>query len=78
MDMSLFSKSRESSTLQLVIPAVGLLFYKFAVGGTVLFGISNPYMTGTEFSLAFAAVMAVWLQREWRSAKFAANKPDEK
>ncbi len=68
--MSLVKKSRESTTLQLVIPAILILYVKFAFAGVTVFGMKFADMTPTEFSIAFAAVMAVWLQREWRSAKF--------
>jgi hypothetical protein len=32
-----------------------------------------PAMSTQEFGIAFGVITAVWLQREWRSAKFENN-----
>lgn len=71
--MSLVKKTRESSTMQLVLPAAVLVMVKFAVAGLTVSGVEFPAMSATEFGIAFAAVLAVWLGREWRSAKFQPN-----
>jgi len=68
--MSIIQKSRESTTLQLVIPAYFVLLAKFAVAGMTIWGFEFAQMTATEFGVAQAAVLAVWLTREWRSAHF--------
>lgn len=69
--MSLIKKTRESSTMAIVLPAAVLVMFKFAVAGTNLLGMDFPEMSATEFGIAFAAVLAIWLGREWRSAHYA-------
>jgi uncharacterized membrane protein YccC len=59
------SRGRESHTLLFVTLATLVLIYKFAVAGLTLFGITFPAMTATEFGIAFGAVLAVWLARDW-------------
>lgn len=59
------SKGRESHTLLFVGLAALVLIYKFAVAGTTLFGLTWPAMNASEFGIAFAAVLAVWLARDW-------------
>jgi uncharacterized membrane protein YccC len=59
------SRGRESHTLLFVTLAALVLIYKFAVAGLTLFGITFPAMTATEFGIAFGAVLAVWLARDW-------------
>ena len=59
------SQGRESHTLLFVALAALVLIYKFAVAGLTIFGLTFPPMTATEFGLAFGAVLAVWLARDW-------------
>lgn len=59
------SRGRESHTLLFVAIAAVVLIYKFAVAGLTLFDLTFPSMSATEFGIAFAAVLAVWLSREW-------------
>lgn len=59
------SRGRESHTLLFVALAALVLIYKFAVAGLTIWGLTFPTMTATEFGIAFAAVLAVWLGREW-------------
>jgi hypothetical protein len=59
------SRGRESHTLLFVALAVLVLIYKFFVAGLTLFELTFPPMTAGEFGLAFGAIMAVWLGREW-------------
>lgn len=63
------SRGRESHTLLFVSLAALVLIYKFFVAGTALFGITWPAMSASEFGIAFAAVLAVWLGREWTEKK---------
>ena len=58
--MRLLAKTRESSTLQMLLPAIGLLLYKFA----------TTDMDPNSFAMAFATLLAVWLGREWKSAHY--------
>ena len=71
--MSMIKKSRESTTLQFVLAANVILLVKYAGAGLTIAGLSFPEMGAGEFGVAFAAITAVWLQREWRSAKFKDN-----
>lgn len=59
------SRGRESHTLLFVGLASVVLIIKFAFAGMTPFGLSVPPMTAGEFGISFAAVMAVWLGREW-------------
>jgi len=59
------SRGRESHTLLFVAMAALVLIYKFAVAGLQIFGLTFPNMSAGEFGLAFAAILAVWLGREW-------------
>lgn len=59
--MSIIAKTRESTTLQILLVALAAVTYKYIFGETVGTG---------EFSQAFALLMAVWLGREWRSAHY--------
>jgi hypothetical protein len=61
------SRGRESHTLLFVAIAALVLIYKFAVAGLTIWGLTFPDMTASEFGIAFAAVLAVWLGREWRA-----------
>jgi len=63
------SRGRESHTLLFVALAALVLIYKFGVAGTSLFGIAWPPMAAGEFGIAFAAILAVWLGREWTEKK---------
>ncbi len=60
------SRGRESHTLLFVALAALVLVYKFAVSGLTLWGVAFPDMSASEFGIAFAAVLAVWLGREWK------------
>jgi hypothetical protein len=59
------SRGRESHTLLFVALAALVLIYKFAVAGLSIWGLTFPAMSASEFGIAFAAVLAVWLARDW-------------
>jgi hypothetical protein len=59
------SRGRESHTLLFVALAALVLIYKFAVAGLTIWGLTFPAMSASEFGIAFAAVLAVWLARDW-------------
>ena len=60
------STDRESHTLLFIALACIPLVARFALGGINLPVIGTlPVMSATEFGTAFAAIMAVWLGREW-------------
>ena len=69
----MIKKSRESTTLQFVLVANVILMVKYAFAGMVVAGMTFPAMSTQEFGIAFGVITAVWLQREWRSAKFPDN-----
>ena len=57
-------KTRESTTMQLLLLPFGLVNWKYYQSET---------MSATEFATAIAALLAVWLTREWRSAHYQQN-----
>ena len=64
---------RESTTFKLVLMSWLSVFVKY-----VLAEINLPYNLGTvpamsagEFAAATAAILAVWLGREWRAAHYS-------
>ena len=64
------SRGRESMTLSLIVPAWLALLVKFILAGLTLpvFG-EVPAMSATEFGIAMAGVLAIWLGREWTEKK---------
>ena len=62
--MSLIGKTRESTTLQLLIVPLGLVCWKY---------FTDDIQSATEFASAIGVLMAVWLGREWRSAHYKDN-----
>jgi cytosine/uracil/thiamine/allantoin permease len=60
------SRGRESHTLLFVALAALVLIYKFTLAGLTLWGLTFPAMSASEFGIAFAAILAVWLGREWK------------
>jgi hypothetical protein len=64
------SRGRESITLSLVVPAWLALLVKFLVAGLTLPVVGVvPAMSATEFGMAMAGVLAIWLGREWTEKK---------
>ena len=62
------SSDRESRTLVFVTVAFIIITVKFALSGLDLseFGLGKASAVSiTEYATAFAAVLAVWLGREW-------------
>lgn len=63
------TRGRESHTLLFVALAAVALIIKFVLAGSVIdkwgLVVNVPAMSAGEFGLAFGAVMAVWLGREW-------------
>lgn len=68
------SRGRESVTLTFVAVAALALIVKFVLAGLTLGPIGQiPAMGAGEFGVAFAAVLAIWLGREWTDKR--ASKP---
>ena len=64
------TRGRESITLTFCTVATVILLAKFALAGLTLPYIGLvPLMGAGEFGLAFAAVLAPWLHREWVEKK---------
>ena len=59
--MSLIGKTRESTTLQLLLVPLGLVCWKYFTG---------DIESASEFAQAFGILMGVWLTREWRSSHY--------
>jgi hypothetical protein len=66
---------RESTTLKLVVPAWAILLLKFMFAGVDFkygeFAIEFAPMGAVAFGTALAAILAIWLGREWRKAHYA-------
>ena len=64
------SRGRESTTLTFVAFSWLAVWVKYVVAGLTLPVIGAvPPMTATEFSIAAAAILAIWLGREWTEKK---------
>ena len=62
--MKLIGKTRESSTLQLLLAPYGLVCWKY---------FNSTSMSATEFATAIGVLLAIWLGREWKSSHFKEN-----
>lgn len=64
------SRGRESITLAFVTASWLAVWIKFIAAGATLpvFG-TMPTMSATEFGLAEAGILAIWLAREWTEKK---------
>lgn len=62
--MALIKKTRESTTMQLLLVPLCLVCWKY---------FTDDIESATEFAQAFGMLMAVWLGREWRSAHYQKN-----
>lgn len=65
------SRGKESITLMFVALSWSAVWIKFVLAGATLpvFG-QIPMMSATEFGLATAGILAIWLGREWADKKF--------
>lgn len=60
------SRGKESITLSLVFVSWFVLVIKFVVAGVSLGSLGvMPAMGAGEFGMAAAAILAIWLGREW-------------
>jgi len=59
------TRGRESITLTFCTLATVILLGKFLLAGLTTYLGVVPDMSAGEFGLAFAAVLAPWLHREW-------------
>ncbi len=59
------SRGRESKTLFFVTVTWAVMVFKFAIAGLTYGGVTAPEMDVQNFGFAVAAILAVWLGREW-------------
>lgn len=64
--MRVDSSGEQSRTLFFVTVSWAAVVFKFILAGATLpvFG-TMPLMSATEFGVAVAAILAIWLGREW-------------
>ena len=58
----MISKFKESTTFTLVVISLAILNYQWLSG--------NVEATLTEYGTATAAILAIWLGREWRKVHY--------
>lgn len=64
------TRGRESITLTLCVVAFSAILVKFVIAGMTIGSLGTmPNMGAGEFGLAFAAVIAPWLHREYVEKK---------
>jgi len=64
------SRGNQSITLLMVVIAFAVTTVKFLIAGMTLPVIGQQAaMTASEYGMAFAAELAVWLGREWTEKK---------
>ena len=68
--MSIIKNSRESTTLQILIPMLITVWVKFVLAGLTISTYQFPAMSASEFVAAIAGLMLIWLGREWRSSHY--------
>lgn len=68
------SRGRESTTLMFVTLSWLAVWIKFIFAGATLpvFGLV-PLMSATEFGMAMAGILAIWLGREWAEKKLTSQ-----
>ena len=69
--MSLTNAVRESTTLKLVIPCWLAVLVKYLLAGLDFGYGAIPAMSATEFAAAQAAILVIWLGREWKKSHYA-------
>ena len=73
------ARGRESVTLMFVSLSWLATWLKFIFAGATLpiLDWTLPPMTATEFGLAIAGILSIWLAREWKEKKESSNGPKE-
>jgi urea transporter len=67
------SRGRESKTLTFVAVTWVVMVFKFAIAGLEYNGVTAPPMDVQSFGIAVAAVLAIWLGREWKQKDIEAQ-----
>jgi hypothetical protein len=70
------TKGKESTTLTIVVACIVPIVIKFFIGGLTLpFGLGvAPVIGAAEYGLALTGLIGVWLNREWKEAKYGNTK----
>lgn len=68
------SRGKESITLFLVAILLAILAFKFLIAGFTFGQFSTEPIGADDFGIAAAAIMAIWLGREWTEKR----KPEAK
>lgn len=68
------SRGKESKTLMFVSVTWAVMVFKFAIAGLEFKGITAPEMDIQSFGIAVAAVLAIWLGREWTEKNAKSDK----
>ncbi|MBL4797627.1 MAG: hypothetical protein JKY50_09445 [Oleispira sp.] len=64
------SRGKESITLGLVFISWAVVVIKFAIAGITIGPLGTmPIIGAGEFGMAVAAILAIWLGREWTEKK---------
>ena len=63
-------KFRESTTLKCVLVFASIFVYKFAISGTMAWGVEQPAFDPLAFAAGTAMIMAPWLHIEWRKDRY--------
>ena len=61
---------RESTTPKCVVAALLLYFYKFAISGTMAWGVEQPAFDPLAFAAGASIILAPWVHREWRKSRY--------
>jgi hypothetical protein len=59
----MIAKFKESSTFKLVVASWAILNYQWLFGGVA--------MTAIEYGAATAAILGIWLGREWKEKHYS-------
>lgn len=61
---------KKSRTLFFVTISWAVLVFKFAIAGLGYGEITAPEMSASEFGMAVAGILAIWLGREWKETHY--------
>lgn len=62
---------RESTTFKICFTSWLAVFVKYLGAGLITSWGTVPAMSATEFAASTAAILAIWVAREWRAAHYA-------
>ena len=65
------NKGKRSKTLFFVAVSWFVIVARYALGGLDTFIGTVPVTSATDFGIAIAAVLSIWLGREWKETHYA-------